>query len=493
MDPVFLAAALIYALVFWVVAWRYPGVALALIFGLAPFQNDLSGGVGGVKFSVSEIHLVLTLPILVAMLLRGEKRLKGWPFLAACGAYFAVCLASGFVMWRGGSALTSIFQMTLFFFVLIPVFSIVARKPKDLMPALWALLFVSAFLASVILVTRSQYVFGIHKNGIGGSLSCAVLVAFELWFHYRTRESWHKWAIMALMVVIAGGLLFTVSRGAWIGAIAGVIFITAMRRQFSLLGRLALVMVPVLVIGWLALPPETRDYAFDFSPKLGNIEARVSNQDTALAFFEGSPILGAGVGLRKEYDATQIVLFTLAETGVLGLLTFAYVFVAFFTMVWRTQNRLARGEFAYSLLAIGGALMLARLSHSMVDHYWARGPTMMGWAAAGMATGVTLYGPRGSYAGRLRRARALLALHLIETLRRQKRGQRVPALSALELQHANEALTLIGQTRQSNGKAAPRRGVATSRNGRDSNGRDSNGARDPLRELAERVESVESV
>ena len=479
MDPVFLTAGLLYALVFWAVCWRYPGVALALIFGLAPFQNDLSGGVAGVRFSISEVHLVLSLPILVAMLLRGEKRLRGWPFLAACGVYFAVCLASGFVQWRGGAALTSIFQMTLFFFVLIPVFSIVARQPKDLMPALWALLLVSTFLGALVIITRSQYIFGIHKNGIGGSLSCAYLVAFELWFHYRTKRTWHKTAVMAMMIIIAGGLLFTVSRGAWIGAIAGMIFITAMRKQFALLGRVALVLLPLLVLGFLSLPAEQRDYAFDFNPERGNIEARVVNQNQAIALWESSPILGAGIGLRKQYDATQIVLFTLAETGVLGLLTFAFVFVAFFGMVWRTQNRLARGEFAYSLLALGGALMLARLSHSMVDHYWARGPTMMGWAAAGMATGVYLYGPKGSYAGRIRRARALLAVHLLEMMRRQKRGQAVPALSPQELQHANEALALVTERRGENAK--------TNGNGRTRNGSNGAATRDPLQELAERV------
>ena len=114
MDPVFLAGALIYVLVFWAIAWRYPSVPLAFVFGLAPFQNDLSGGVAGVKFSLSEIHLVLALPILVAMLIRGEKRLRSWPYLMACLVYFAVCLASGFVEWRGGAAITSIFRWRCF-------------------------------------------------------------------------------------------------------------------------------------------------------------------------------------------------------------------------------------------------------------------------------------------------------------------------------------------------------------------------------------------
>ena len=476
MDATNLVGLLIYVIAFWAISSRYPAVALALIFGLAPFQNNLSGGIGGMRFSIAEVNLVLSLPILVLALLRNDKPLRAWPFLGTCLTYFAVCVASGFVLWRGGAALDSLFQMTLFFFILIPVFSVVARRPEDLMPALWTLLGVATFLASIVLITRSQYILGIHKNGIGGSLGCAFLVAFELWFHYRSKASWHKNAVLALLIIIASGLIVTVSRGAWIGTIAGMIFITAMRRQFNLLGRLALVMIPVMALGWMMLPPESRSYAFDFNPERGNIEARVDNQDMAMKIIEQNPILGAGIGVRKEFDATQLVLFTLAETGVLGLITLTLVFTSFFGMVWRTQQRLARTEFSYSLLAIGGALMLARIGHGMVDHYWARGPTMMGWAAAGMATGVYLYGPKNSYAKRMQRARALLAVHLLEMLRRGKRGQSAPALSRAELQIANDALALVA--------ACPDGGATPSQRARNSN--DAR-ARDPLSELANQV------
>ena len=226
----------------------------------------------------------------------------------------------------------------------------------------------------------------------------------------------------------------------------------------------------------MLLPPETRDYAFDFNPERGNIEARVDNQDMAIKMIEQNPILGAGIGVRKDFDATQLVLFTLAETGVLGMITLTLVFTSFFGMVWRTQKRLARTEFSYSLLAIGGALMLARIGHGMVDHYWARGPTMMGWAAAGMATGVYLYGPKNSYVKRMQRARALLAVHLLEMLRRGKRGQSAPALSRAELQIANDALALVA--------ARPDEAIAPGQRPR--NSKEAH-ARDPLSELANQV------
>ena len=56
-------AAILYVVAFGFVSYYYPGAALMLIFASAPFQNDLSGG-GGAKFSIAEINLLLTLPVL---------------------------------------------------------------------------------------------------------------------------------------------------------------------------------------------------------------------------------------------------------------------------------------------------------------------------------------------------------------------------------------------------------------------------------------------
>ncbi len=449
MDNIFLVAATCYALLFWAIGWRAPGVALALIFGAAPFANDLAGGIAGVKFSLAEVHLVLTLPILVLTLLQGERPLQFWPFLWPCALYFAVCIASGFVEWRGNAALTSAFQMVLFMFVLIPVFSVLARRPEDLLPALWALLGISVIIALNLIATRSNYVLGLHKNGVGGSLGCAFLVAFELWFHFRDRAGWPKFVALTSLAIIAVGLLLSLSRGGWMGTLLGVFLIAAMRRQFALMGRIALLLIPLMALGWQMLPEESRSYATSFDASRGNISQRYLNQDFAMQAFQGNPLLGGGLGIRKQYDATQIVLFTLAETGILGLLSLTGVFVAFFAMIWKTQQRLGRDDMAFSVLAIGGALMLARVGQGMVDHYWARGPTMMGWAAAGMAVGVFLYAPQGSHSHRLGRARALLALHLLE-MRRRGQGtkgqiglQSAPPMSKAELERAREALALV--------------------------------------------------
>lgn len=468
MDNVFLLGALLYALVFWGVSWKHPGVALALVFGSAPFQNDLSGG-GGVRFSFAEINLVLALPLFLAMLVVGERRAKIWPLFWPCVLFSLACVASSLVEWRAHSAPTSYVQMFLFFFVVVPVFSTLARRADDLKLALWALLGVASFLALASLVQRSPAgVLGINKNGLGGSLSCALIVALELWFHYRELPTRHKFVLVGMMGAISLGLLLSLSRGGWVAAASGIVLVTGMRRQFVLLGRVALLMVPLIAVGWNLLPPESRNYATSFSSDRGNIKQRYINRDNTLAQWRKNLVFGAGMGLRKEMDATNFVFMALAETGILGLLTFLGLFVALYAMIARAQKNTPRSDFGYSLLAIGGALMLSRLTQGMVDHYWARGPTMMAWASAGMATGALWFEPTSAFSTRLGRARALLALHLVETRRRTRKGLAPPTLSRTELSAAMQALNVV----KTEHAQAPR---------------SSRPARDPLSDLAEEV------
>jgi hypothetical protein len=212
----------------------------------------------------------------------------------------------------------------------------------------------------------------------------------------------------------------------------GIFVVALLRRQFVLLGRAAIVMVPLLAMAWTLVPAENQQYATSFSSERGNIKQRYVNRDAALKAWQTNIWFGDGIGLRKELDATNFVVFALGETGIFGLVSFLGMFVAFFL----------------SLLCIGGGLMLSRLLQGMVDHYWARGPTMMAWAAAGMATGSLWYKPQAA-TDQLQRARALLSLHLLETLRRSRGASpTLPKLTRAELEAARNALTLV-----KNGKA----------------------------------------
>ena len=115
-------------------------------------------------------------------------------------------------------------------------------------------------------------------------------------------------------------------------------------------------------------------------------------------------MFGVGVGLRKEYDATNIVWLTLAETGVLGLGAFLLLHAGILRMVWTTQRHLHRSDPLFSAAALGAALVTGKFIHGLVDHYWSRGPLLISWAAAGMATHAYF-----AVRGRLRLSRQLSA------------------------------------------------------------------------------------
>ena len=89
--------------------------------------------------------------------------------------------------------------------------------------------------------------------------------------------------------------------------------------------------------------------------------------------------------MRKEYDATNVLWLTLAETGPVGLLAFLTAHGRLIFGVWMRRKSALIGDSGPSATALAGALVLAKLVHGMVDHYWSRGAIMVAWSAVGMA------------------------------------------------------------------------------------------------------------
>jgi hypothetical protein len=411
-------AGVFYVLAYFAVCWKRPQIAMALIFALAPFQNDIGamghapdpndptadeGSAGnGPHFSIAEINLMLAAILFV---LRKRPLLFG-PALVPTLLYFGVCLLSSLMSWRA-TTLTSMVQMGLYIIVAVAVFTSLGRDERDYQLSFYGLTFVGLILAVAVLIKHSGYVLNLHKNGVGGSLSCAVIVATELWLAAPTprRRTLMAW----VLGILVAGLFFCLSRGGWIGAGVGIALLLAMRGEFRTLAKVLVVFVPLLCLCWYLLPEKSRDYTTGLSEKNENIEMRYHSVAYAREKFDENPYLGVGVGLRKEYDATNLFWLTLAETGVPGAVTFLMIQFAILRMVWKTQLRLKRTDPLYSAVALGGALMFGRLVHGMVDHYWSRGAITVAWAGAGMATYGYLIVRRREARARVARRDALLA------------------------------------------------------------------------------------
>jgi hypothetical protein len=381
MNPLFLLlGAFCYALTFWTLAsWR-PRIALFLILASAPFQNDISGG-GPVKFSLAEIHLLLALPVVLC----AGRRIRFGPALLPALAYLAVGLLCSLSQWRP-TTLTCLVQVSIYLVVVVMVFASLVRSVEDYRLALHGFVVVCSFLSLASIVARTPYIFGLHKNGLGASLATAFVIAFELWLAEPKRG--RRWWYMLAALILAGGCVLTLSRGAWLAAATGVFVLLALRRQFGLMFRTVVVLAPVIALCWSLLPAGSKEYATSFDSERWNVKMRYRSMDFALEQFRSSPITGVGVGLRKEYDATNVVLLTLAETGAAGVVTFLLIHAVVASMVWKTHLVLPRRSIEFSVVAISGALILGKLVHGMVDHYWSRGSLTVVWASFGMAVAV---------------------------------------------------------------------------------------------------------
>jgi hypothetical protein len=372
-----------YVLGFLAVAWRWPHVALMLIFASAPFQTDVSGG-GGPKFSVTELSLALTLPVFYLQSLKRKNLVFTiGPMTLPVLLYFLVCIYSSWQNWLGSVAINSLLQMFNYMVLAVAIFATFADRAERNNLSLNALVLIGVFLALYKL--SGAGFLGLHKNGIGSSLSCILIVCLELWF--AAEQPKRRAFLLVGVTLLTAALIATLSRGAWLCAFVGTITLFALRREWRQLLRVGLLLIPLVAICWSLLPQADREYATGFEKSRNNIELRYESIDIARRHFETHPLYGDGVGWRKLYDATNTPMMVLAETGVFGLLFFALVHVSFFRMVWGTQKRMIRTDPAYSFLAIGAALILGKLMHGMVDHYWSRGAVTLAWSAAGMALG----------------------------------------------------------------------------------------------------------
>lgn len=384
MDDPMIVYGIIYGSLFLAIAWRFPGLALAVTFASAPLQEDLSNGSGLLRFSIAEIDLALCLAVFIFRRITQQRGIKLGPYLLPIILYLSVCMASSLADWHPDTVMTAMLQMILYFVFATILFANFAEKPEQLLWGFNLLIALCIFLSLSGLIANNFFIYGLHKNGVGSSLGFGVIVCIELWMAAEKGKT--KIFLFLATVIITAGLIFTLSRGSWLGAIFGTAVVIALRGKFRFLLQVMVVLIPVIVLFWNLLPQEKKDYASGFGRERDNIEARYQTIDYARTQFEKSPFYGVGIGLRKEVDATNIFWITLAETGVPGLLAFVGVQLVTFLMLYKTQKKLSRNDKLYPLVGAPAGLMVNKLVHGMVDHYYARGPLLMVWASVGMAT-----------------------------------------------------------------------------------------------------------
>lgn len=369
------------------VALVMPRAGLALILGGIPLTYNVSPGL--VNLSISEVALVF---VGTRALITGRPKLM--PVIVPIALYLFVCIISTAVDFRGKSAIVSFVQMVVYMVFALATFSAYGREARPIIVALIAMVGTSLVLAILMIFQGGGgYLFGMHKNSIGATTATSLVVAAEMYFRAtaaRDRLWRRRWLFVIAILTI--GLFLSLSRGAWASAVIAITVIAFARREWKLFLQVSAAIVPIGVIGFFFLDARFQEYVFStVDTSSHSFGTRRANAEIAMGYFEQNRLIGSGLGLRKTNDATNVVLFTLAETGILGLLAFLSIHIVAVTTALRKRLRIDITSPRFSIVVLSIAILLGRFGHGLVDHYWSRGAITVTWALVGAAMAVPMF------------------------------------------------------------------------------------------------------
>jgi O-antigen ligase len=185
------------------------------------------------------------------------------------------------------------------------------------------------------------------------------------------------------------------SRGGYL-ALAAVVFFAVLlhRRRLPLLG-LALVGLAALAV----IPPIRTRVLIETQNVYGNtIQSRIDLWTAAVQLIEHRPLFGAGLSGFQQMSAPyythlhtaadfidphNIVLNFWVETGLLGLIAFAWILVVGFRVSWRGWRKGPEGWRAYHLGVL--LALVAVVVHGLVDvPYFKNDLSLLFWTLIGL-------------------------------------------------------------------------------------------------------------
>lgn len=378
-----------YAVAFSLLVWNRIEIALGIVLVLAPWVQDVSGGGGVAKFSAAELHIFLIAVVLVVRALLERNLITIGQLTGPVVLYMALM---GVSSYQGGierEDIIALFQTGIFCFVLPYLYMDRRLSPQSQRNIVLAAACSTVLLGIFQIVAGPKaFALGIHKNNVGQGMAAGLAIWMCSWFD-RITGWWSKLVLPALAIVTVA-LVFTLSRGAWVGAGCAFMALAIMYGRLQLILRAVLVIVPLVGLMWTYLPKEDQQYATSFDrKKYDNIDARYNNFERTSTLIAKSPIIGNGISIRKQLDATNLVMVTLAEGGVLGFVLFLVPLGVYFKLVATLLRKVPQSDPRFFVVSVSCAVMISRLSHAQFDHYWVRGASTIAWASVGMVLAIS--------------------------------------------------------------------------------------------------------
>ena len=393
-----------------VVPRPHPSIGLALLVAAVPLRSLVEDSIAGFRVGITEPLALLALIWMIAFRRPGPLHLPRLMIVA--GLFFGYLAASASWAVDPGQSIKEVAKWGQAAIALVAAMDL-ARRPGDLKPvALAAGLVVSgeALFAGVRsllaigpesfrvgTITRAYGTFE-QPNPFAGYLTLHLPFAVAALMVWRSKRRWVSAVVVALVL---SGIVLSLSRGAWLGGIAGLLMVFWLAGKYvSLtLKRIALSIVLVaaivlLVAGRGVVPgPALSVLSGDkdvieiaSNPGDGNfaIMQRIAFWVAGARMVAERPLTGVGVGNFDEsypdYNvgiwseslghAHNLYLNLAAETGLIG----AGLFVVFLAGVLARAARFRpRDQLEQILLAGAVGSIVAFSVHNLVDSVFVGG------------------------------------------------------------------------------------------------------------------------
>jgi O-antigen ligase len=344
------------------------------------------------------ILLIATALILLLGVIWVARRARGTPVLLfpLLAAGLSVALSTLFSV----DPLRSIFGLTVTMIVIVVYMVLVDLDSEIMGRGLAVLLYLLALIgvldagrkAIPLLFTPERFSFyalAASPLGMNSNIYAILMVVGSALAVKRLRTASRKWKIRVAIWLATSyvALALSMSRGAWIGWVAGAITLVALdpdvRAALVKRGRVVGVLIGVGVLNPVVLRVMHRLAQPTYeSAALGTTGRRLIWQGAVEQFLE-RPVLGVGpwnfgplfderyAPVTYKPHAHSLVLQTAAETGIVGVLALLAVLATALVLIVRAYRDRGRREAA----ALAGALFVALMAEGMVDYAYA-GPTV---------------------------------------------------------------------------------------------------------------------
>ncbi len=437
--PLKLAAAAVVLPIGLLLLLLHPTWGLLALIPLIPFSSLISFRLAGVQVGAMEAVLALTIAAwLLRMAARRSIVVPRAPLMLAWGIWMAAVFLSWLVALSIGSAAAE----TIKWIEMLAVYLfVVANLNRRMLPLVLAVTIASGVIQAAI--GLYQYYWGVGPQGFllmegnllraygtfrqpnpyAGYLGLTLPLAYSLALHYAGRlrlalglrrrsedgprtVSWRPLlalvATAAATAVIVAGIYASQSRGAWIGMVAAVVVVTAIRsrRAMILFASLAVVAAVLFALGATDLLPASITQRFAGVlptlqiPNIATTEVtdanfpvieRLAHWQAALDMWRDHLWLGVGFGnyapvypayaigrwLDPLGHAHNFYLNVAAETGLLGLLAY----LAFWLFAFRLGLLSIRANRQFLRAAAVGAVgvLVYFCLHNVVDNLYVQG------------------------------------------------------------------------------------------------------------------------